>query len=262
MSFDPTGRYLLFDTFNQTSTPSGVLEFWNINILDLATGQMQSVFPPQPNGIDLGNPSFSKSTSSRFLFDMLDNNAATDMVMGADFFQGTYGQIVGPINGIGYPTYSGDGTMIAYHRIAQVGGVLHHVIEQIAVDTNGTGPLGNASSYVIDATYPSWFVIGNRVTGVEERALPGTPAQVQLVQNYPNPFNPTTTIRFGLPQRAHVTLTVFNTLGQKVATLVNGDREAGYHEVQFDATNLASGAYFCRIQSGEAVRTMKLLLLR
>ena len=83
---------------------------------------------------------------------------------------------------------------------------------------------------------------------------------IALGQNYPNPFNPSTTIRYGLPNRSHVTLTVFNTLGQQVAQLVNGDMEAGYHEVKFDASKLASGVYLYRMQAGSYVETRKLLL--
>jgi hypothetical protein len=83
-----------------------------------------------------------------------------------------------------------------------------------------------------------------------------------LSQNYPNPFNPSTTIRYSLPLRSHVTLTVFNTLGQQVAVVVNGNIDAGYHEIQFNATNLASGVYFYRIQAGSFVETKRLMLLR
>jgi len=74
------------------------------------------------------------------------------------------------------------------------------------------------------------------------------PDRYFLSQCFPNPFNPSTTIRYGLPQRSHVTLTVFNTLGQQVTALVQGDQEAGYHEVQFDASGLASGVYLYRLQ--------------
>jgi hypothetical protein len=83
-----------------------------------------------------------------------------------------------------------------------------------------------------------------------------------LNQNYPNPFNPSTTIRYGLPSRSHVILTVFNTLGQQVAQLVNEELELGYHEVQFNAANLSSGIYFYRLQSGSFVETKRLILLR
>jgi hypothetical protein len=56
-------------------------------------------------------------------------------------------------------------------------------------------------------------------------------------------------------------MSIYNTLGQRVATLVNGDQEAGYHEVRFDAHSLASGAYFYRMQAGSFVQTKKLLVL-
>jgi hypothetical protein len=85
---------------------------------------------------------------------------------------------------------------------------------------------------------------------------------ISVSQNYPNPFNASTTIRYGLPIRSHVTLTVFNTLGQQVAVLQNGEREAGYHEVKFDGRNLASGVYLYRLQAGSFVQTRKLLLLK
>ena len=88
------------------------------------------------------------------------------------------------------------------------------------------------------------------------------PGGYVLLQNYPNPFNPTTTIRYGIPRQSAVTLSVFNTLGQHVATLVNETQAAGYHEVKFDGSNLASGVYFYRLTAGYFVATNRLLLLR
>jgi hypothetical protein len=88
------------------------------------------------------------------------------------------------------------------------------------------------------------------------------PFQLTLEQNYPNPFNPTTTIRFGLPVAANVSLTIFNPLGQEVAQLVNGQLDAGYHSVEFSAEGLASGVYFYRIRTGDSFQTRNLVLLR
>jgi len=73
------------------------------------------------------------------------------------------------------------------------------------------------------------------------------PVSYELQSNYPNPFNPSTTIRFALPAAGMVKLEVYNLLGQLQATLVEGLRPAGYHEVRFDAGDLASGVYFSRV---------------
>ena len=88
------------------------------------------------------------------------------------------------------------------------------------------------------------------------------PIRFGLEQNYPNPFNPSTTIRYGLPHKSAVQLTVFNTLGQQVAVLSQGEEEAGFHEVKFEANGLSSGVYFYRMQAGDFVQTRKLLLIR
>ena len=78
----------------------------------------------------------------------------------------------------------------------------------------------------------------------------------------PNPFNPTTTIGYSLPARGQVTLEVFNPLGSRVALLVNGEIDAGHHDVQFNAGSLASGVYFYRLQAGSYVRTRALCVVR
>ena len=87
-------------------------------------------------------------------------------------------------------------------------------------------------------------------------------AEFELFVNYPNPFNPSTTIRYALPERSYVTLTVFNTLGQLVATLVEGEMEPGYHDVRFDGSQFASGVYLYRLQAGDLVQTRKWLLIK
>jgi hypothetical protein len=97
------------------------------------------------------------------------------------------------------------------------------------------------------------------ITGLSEESMP---EQIALLGNYPNPFNPTTVIRYQLPTAADVRLSVYDLLGREVAVLAEGVREAGVHNVQFDAAGLSSGVYFYRMRAGEVVQTRKLQILR
>ncbi len=88
------------------------------------------------------------------------------------------------------------------------------------------------------------------------------PDKFTLFQNYPNPFNPSTKIKFELPKQKDVLIKVFNTLGQKVAILLNKQMPAGYHEVKFNAQNLPSGVYIYKIEVGQYTAIRKCLLLK
>lgn len=83
-----------------------------------------------------------------------------------------------------------------------------------------------------------------------------------LTQNYPNPFNPTTTIRFRLPHAQKVTLKIFNSIGNEVATLADGLYRAGEHQVQWQSSEIAAGLYFCRLQAGNYEATIKVMLIK
>lgn len=89
------------------------------------------------------------------------------------------------------------------------------------------------------------------------------PESFRLEQNYPNPFNPTTTIRFALPERAAVKLTVYNVLGQEVATLINAQMEPGTYNAEFKASpGISSGIYFYNIKYGSKSITKKMMLVK
>jgi tetratricopeptide (TPR) repeat protein len=88
------------------------------------------------------------------------------------------------------------------------------------------------------------------------------PKEYSLLENYPNPFNPTTKISYQLPTTAQVTLKVYDLLGREVATLVNEEKQPGYYEIAFDASNLSGGVYFYRIITKDFVKTMKMLLVK
>jgi hypothetical protein len=88
------------------------------------------------------------------------------------------------------------------------------------------------------------------------------PLTYKLMQNYPNPFNPKTNIQFQIPKDGHVTISVYNTLGQRVETLVDENMRSGMHNVTFDAAKFTSGIYFYKIESGKFSEPKKMLLIK
>jgi hypothetical protein len=88
------------------------------------------------------------------------------------------------------------------------------------------------------------------------------PASYSLEQNYPNPFNPLTTIRFALPNASYVTLNIYNSLGQKIAELVNSNLGAGWYNYNWDASKMASGIYFYELRTDRFVTIKKMILLK
>jgi hypothetical protein len=88
------------------------------------------------------------------------------------------------------------------------------------------------------------------------------PAEYQLSQNYPNPFNPSTMIKFLIAKANQVKLEIYNIAGQKIATLVDQKMNAGSHEVEWNASNVASGVYFYKLHYGTNIETKKMVLIR
>ncbi|MEW6510841.1 MAG: T9SS type A sorting domain-containing protein [Bacteroidota bacterium] len=88
------------------------------------------------------------------------------------------------------------------------------------------------------------------------------PAEFRLWKNYPNPFNPTTTIAYTLPTRLPVTLSIYDVLGRKVATLVDEVQDAGLHRAVFSGSGIASGTYFCRLAAGNFTASQRILLMK
>ena len=102
------------------------------------------------------------------------------------------------------------------------------------------------------------FMTGDLTTDIKE--LEDNLTEFELFQNYPNPFNPTTTVSFTLPHQSHVRLVLLNLLGKEVMKIAEGDYEAGTHQVQLNASSLASGLYFYKMEAGKFKKVMKMIV--
>ncbi len=119
-------------------------------------------------------------------------------------------------------------------------------------DQSGSGHGWHEQFLVVKYTQ-SRYVIVNRV---------GIPNTFSLSQNYPNPFNPVTKISFSIPNNSYTKLTVYDISGKLVAELVNGELDAGTYNIDFDASHLASGTYFYRIETGSFTEVKKMILIK
>jgi len=118
-------------------------------------------------------------------------------------------------------------------------------------------------TYMIDSnvanSFPTGTAMRSKIVSVESSNFI---TDYVLEQNYPNPFNPSTTIKFGIPEKNNVVVKIYNSLGSEIATLVNEVREAGSYEIQFNANNFSSGIYYYKIIAGNFVETKKMILLK
>lgn len=108
----------------------------------------------------------------------------------------------------------------------------------------------------------SGIVTISGATGIDDLLDDQIPSRYTLLQNYPNPFNPATHIRFGLPKASTVEIDLFNVMGQKVDTILDEYKRAGYHTINFDASHLASGIYFFSIKAEEFKDVKKMILMK
>jgi hypothetical protein len=111
----------------------------------------------------------------------------------------------------------------------------------------------------VDDINISKYCVGS-ITGISNNT--GIPVQFSLAQNYPNPFNPSTLIKYQLPKAAFVMITVFDLLGKEVASLVNGNVEAGYHQAEFNGSDLSSGLYIYKIETDGFTDVKKMILVK
>ncbi len=167
--------------------------------------------------------------------------------------------VVAYISSSGNTTYSN-----GLYMTSDLGQAWHPVDDSALAGTPVNAVASNAEYLFAGTQTGAWRVpISDVITAVNAGG-PQLPSEYLLDQNYPNPFNPTTAIGYQLSSAAggHVTLKVYNVLGQEVATLVSGVKRPGNYTVNFDGSRLSSGVYFYSLRVDGFSKTMKMMLLK
>jgi hypothetical protein len=158
----------------------------------------------------------------------------------------------------------------------------NHYVETVAWPPSGSN--GTFTDYYVDLSpyagqtvwvgfrYYTNCTVDGFLVSIDDVKITGTvginqlglnvPDKFTLSQNYPNPFNPVTKIKFDLAKNTHLKLTVFNALGQVVEVLVDGYKNAGFYEADFNGSNYSSGTYFYRLETDYFTETKKMLLVK
>ncbi|HEY3250762.1 MAG TPA: T9SS type A sorting domain-containing protein [Ignavibacteria bacterium] len=171
-------------------------------------------------------------SGDNFIQCKLDDSASTPISSGSPPFTGTWRP---------------SAPLTAFNNLAVNGTWILQIIDQVGGDS------GVLKAWCLQVTYQT-------LTGIIQTLE--IPSYYSLSQNYPNPFNPTTTIKYGIPRSGSVTLKIYDLLGREVRTLVNEKKDPGVYSVEFDATNLASGIYLYKIESGDFNAVKKMILVK
>ncbi|HEX9749850.1 MAG TPA: M4 family metallopeptidase [candidate division Zixibacteria bacterium] len=271
MDWDPSGSVLLYDALNSVQLSGGVnQEYWELNALDASTGTIIRLFPPQPFGVNIGNPEFAQSSSVVFAFDYFDELFCTNDIMAVNIYTGQMETVL--LNGcdpwgdpnLGFPRFAPDGRALAFQWIDPSG---MPIIWQAPLDESLLQVSGPLDIYLNSAQRPLWFG-ANLALGVEDdQSSPAIPRQFSLRQNYPNPFNAATVVPFDVAVWARVQLTVHDILGRHVATLVDEQKNPGTYQLEWTALSehgemLPSGVYFLTINVEGQRQTRQMVLLK
>ena len=232
-----TSLWLIGNTFNY--------QFGYYNILD--TGDVKNFNNNPKNFIAffLLRQFFSSDDSAQGLADrlLLDENSSI--------------AVVAPV---GY-TFASQNNILFNTITEKMFGLIKKNIGKVLNETRIQLP-NTYSTRMINLWGDPSLILKYDITVFTEYIDNGIPNNFLLYQNYPNPFNPSTTIKFALPVDSRVKINVYNSLGQLVETLVDGEMQSGYHEVNFNASRLASGVYLYQLQAGEYVSVKKMLMIK
>ncbi|MDD5361233.1 MAG: T9SS type A sorting domain-containing protein [Ignavibacteria bacterium] len=218
----------------QVGTHSNIIKvnFTMVNLIHTYDGDVTFALR-SPNGTEVVLTSNNGGSGDNYTNTVFNDSATTPIASGTAPFTGTF---------------------IPTSPLSAFNGQDAYGWWRFRVTDNASGDTGHVGQYCIQ------IYSGGTLTGINNAGI--LPTKFELSQNYPNPFNPTTKINFAIPKQGLVTMKIYDVLGREVRTLVNEVKPAGNYSVDFNASELSSGVYFYRVQSGDFSDIKRMILIK
>jgi Zn-dependent metalloprotease len=261
IEWDYTGQYIIFDAYNEMVNNNGEnIDYWDVGIIRVwdngsnswGDGKIEKVFTSLPEGVSIGNPSFSKNSPYIIAFDYYNANDDSYAVLGANLETGDVTTIY-ENNDLGFPNYSKLDDIVVFGTNYQN----KQVIGEIGVKSDKITPDGDAYLLVDVAKWPVWYATGDRdLMDIEENG--NVPAFFSNV--YPNPATGSVSVVFEADAGKKYNVAVYNVFGQQVMT-GEGVSVNGLNKTTLSLSSLAEGTYVVKIGIDNQIRTHKVIKL-
>ncbi len=247
LEFDHTGEYLLYDAYNEISTTFGSdLDYWDVGLMRVwkdsnntfGDGNIIKLFTALPEGISIGNGSFSKNSPYIIAFDYLETNNGVYAILGAN--TETYEtNTIFENNGISYPNYSVDDDKIIFNFYNDVNDDTDDAVYFINLQDDKISSTGSASQLISLSRNGVWFATGERILSSQEELIHFD----GHFNFYPNPVNDQLMLDLETTEKIDLRISIYNMMGQEIKDFQATTYPAGNHKVALDMSQLLAGTY-------------------
>jgi Zn-dependent metalloprotease len=259
IEWDNTGQYLIFDAYNEMVNNDGEnIDYWDVGVLRVwsnasnnwGDGKIEKVFTSLPEGVSIGNPSFSKNSPYIIAFDYYNANDNSFAILGANLETGDVATIY-ENNDLGFPNYSIDDDILVFGTNYEN----KQVIGEIALQADKINSTGDAYLLIDVAKWPLWYATGDRdLMDVKEQ-----PVEKAFFSNiYPNPASGDVSVVFNAEKNEDFRISVTSVLGQ-IMMNKEGVSTNGLNKIAMNLSRLSAGTYVVNISVGNKVKTHKVV---
>lgn len=259
LEFDYSGEFLVYDAFNRLEgSDGGSIEYWDVNFIyvwdsqtgSFGDGSIMKLFSGLPDGVSIGNPSFSKNSPHIIAFDYIDEGLGEYAIVGCNIETNEV-NVIATNNTVGWPSYNKSDSRLAFTSINTDE---NYETDYVILNPDKISSDGNAVIIFTDAAWPVYFATGERdyTLSVSEESLPKA-----HILSYPNPFSDEVSFILSENLKSSGLIEIFNQSGQIVFT-EKYDKNSG-ENLKMDLKELASGYYIVKIRNDKTVATGKIL---